>query len=51
MPRLVTLEDDGPLGPAGAQVWVNDDPEPEHGRHEAPEKPKPRTSAAKKTAK
>jgi hypothetical protein len=23
-PKLVTLEEDGPLGPAGAQVWVND---------------------------
>ena len=23
-PELVTLEEDGPLGPAGTQVWVND---------------------------
>lgn len=25
MPRLITLEEDGPLGPAGTQVWVDDD--------------------------
>lgn len=24
MPELVTLEEDGPLGPAGTQVWVDD---------------------------
>jgi len=24
MAELVTLEEDGPLGPAGTQVWVND---------------------------
>lgn len=24
MPELVTLTEDGPLGPAGTQVWVDD---------------------------
>lgn len=35
MPELITLTEDGPLGTAGTQVWVNDpDKKPE------PEKPK-----------
>lgn len=25
MAKLVTLEEDGDLGPAGTQVWVNDE--------------------------
>lgn len=42
MAELITLEEDGPLGKAGDQVWVNDSPE---------DKPKPaKKSAAKKTA-
>ncbi|HEU5026585.1 MAG TPA: hypothetical protein VFV01_16840 [Spirillospora sp.] len=44
MAKLIRLEEDGPLGPAGAQVWVNDDAEPEH-------KPAPRKAAPKKSAK
>ena len=26
MAKLVTLDKDGPLGPAGTQVWVDDEP-------------------------
>lgn len=44
MARLVKLEEDGPLGPAGTEVWVNDD-EP------AEDKPQtPRKAPAKKQA-
>jgi len=39
---LITLEEDGPLGPAGTQVWVDDEP---------PERPAPRKAAPKKSAK
>jgi hypothetical protein len=38
---LIILTEDGPLGKAGTQVWVDDDPEPA-------EKPAPRKSQPKK---
>lgn len=37
MAELITLEEDGPLGPAGTQVWVDD-----------PSDAKPKKTAAKK---
>lgn len=39
MAELITLEEDGPLGPAGAHVWVD-----------SPDDAKPKKAAAKKTA-
>ena len=39
MAELITLEEDGPLGPAGTQVWVDD-----------PADVKPKKTAAKKPA-
>ena len=42
MPELVTLEEDGPLGKAGEQVWVDEPSDVE-------QKPK-KTAAARKTA-
>lgn len=41
MAQLIVLDEDGPLGPAGTQVWVND-PEPDEK-----DKPKPRKAPAK----
>jgi len=43
--QLITLEEDGPLGPAGARVWVNDP------KDAATEKPAPSKSAPKKSTK
>lgn len=43
MAELVTLEEDGPLGPAGTQVWVND---PGDAR-KAPSKAQPKKSDGK----
>lgn len=40
MPELITLAEDGPLGPAGTRVWVNDE--------EPAEKPAPRRTHSKK---
>lgn len=45
MAKLITLEEDGPLGPAGTQVWVNDD-EDEKPKS-SPRKAQPKKSAAK----
>ena len=42
-PKLVTLEEDGPLGPAGTQVWVNDPAEVQ----KAPRKSQPKKTDAK----
>lgn len=44
MAKLVTLAEDGPLGPAGSQVWVDDDAsEAKAGEPDASEvSPKPR---------
>jgi len=42
-PTLVTLEEDGPLGPAGTQVWVNDPADAQ----KAPRKTSPKKSDAK----
>ena len=42
MAELITLEEDGPLGPAGTQVWVNDP---------ADAKPKPKAAPKKSVAK
>ena len=39
MAELVTLEEDGPLGPAGTQVWVND---PADVRKATPRKAQPK---------
>jgi len=44
MAELITLTEDGPLGPAGAQVWVND---PADAQHKAPRKPAPKKSDTK----
>jgi hypothetical protein len=43
-PQLVTLEEDGPLGPAGTQVWVND---PADVQKAPPRKAAPKKSTAK----
>jgi hypothetical protein len=43
MAELVTLEEDGPLGPAGTQVWVNDPADAQ----KAPRKAQPKKSTAK----
>lgn len=43
-PTLVTLEEDGPLGPAGTQVWVND---PADVQKAPPRKAAPKKSTAK----
>jgi hypothetical protein len=42
MAQLITLAEDGPLGKAGSQVWVDDPAEDE---------PKPKKAAAKKSHK
>jgi hypothetical protein len=43
MPELVTLEEDGPFGKAGDQVWVNDPADVKPAKQ-------PAKQAAKKTA-
>jgi len=40
MAVLITLDEDGPLGPAGTQVWVDEPPAPA----------KPRKTTAKKSS-
>jgi hypothetical protein len=42
MAELITLAEDGPLGKAGSQVWVDDPAEAE---------PRPKKAAAKKSHK
>ena len=38
MAELITLEEDGPLGPAGTQVWVNDPADAKQAPKKAPAK-------------
>lgn len=38
MPELVTLTEDGPLGPAGTQVWVDDPADVSAAKKTAPPK-------------
>lgn len=45
MPRRITLTEDGPLGKAGDEVWVNDEPEQDK------KPPAKKTAPAKKTDK
>ena len=42
-PQLITLEEDGPLGAAGTQVWVNDPADAKA----APRKAEPKKSDSK----
>lgn len=49
MAALVILEEDGPLGPAGTQVWVNDpaDVQKAPAKKATAEKPAPKKAAGK----
>ena len=42
MPELVTLTEDGPLGSAGTQVWVDDASDVEQKARKAPAKAAPK---------
>lgn len=46
MVELVTLTEDGPFGPAGTQVWVNDPSDVEQKTSDPVKKPAKKTQPA-----